>query len=236
MSKKERYCRDTKSKSSKSAKALERFLVDMDLSSPKFDDDYELRSEEMRTLLIPPIRVGFKRLTDDAVIPTKAHPTDSGFDLYASEDVIIEPGETVVVPTGIAVRLPEGYEAQVRPRSGVTAKTKLRVQLGTIDNGYAGEIGVIVDNKHRPTYGVDLKEGRAYLKEAYNPVIKTINNESYRISKSTQDGSYLIRVGDRIAQLVIQPLPAVESYKIDGDLDETERGAGGFGSTGVRDV
>src|SRR5690625_3792789 len=98
-------------------------------------------------LVVPECRIGFKRLNDSATIPTKAHPTDSGFDLYASEDVIIEPGETAVVPTGIAVKLPEGYEAQVRPRSGVTAKTKLRVQIGTIDNGYAGEIGVIVDNK-----------------------------------------------------------------------------------------
>src|SRR5690606_23673394 len=92
------------------------------------------------------IKVGFKRLNDNAIIPTKAYPTDSGFDLYASEDVIIEPGETVVVPTGIAVELPPGYEATVRPRSGITAKTKLRVQLGTIDNEYRGEIGVIVDN------------------------------------------------------------------------------------------
>src|SRR5690625_2829411 len=92
------------------------------------------------------VKIGFKRLNDGAILPTKAHPSDSGFDLCASEDVIIEPGETVIVPTGIAVELPKGYEAQVRPRSGVTAKTKLRVQLGTIDNGYTGEIGVIVDN------------------------------------------------------------------------------------------
>src|SRR5699024_667312 len=76
------------------------------------------------------ISVGFKRLSDEATIPTKAHPTDSGFDLYASEDVIIEPSETVIVPTGIAVELPKGFEVQVRPRSGVTAKTKLRVQIG----------------------------------------------------------------------------------------------------------
>src|SRR5690625_601254 len=97
-------------------------------------------------LVVPEFRVGFKRLSDAATIPTKAHPTDSGFDLHASADVIIEPGETAVVPTGIAVELPPGYEAQVRPRSGITAKTKLRVQLGTIDNDYRGEIGVIVDN------------------------------------------------------------------------------------------
>src|SRR5690625_7042344 len=100
-----------------------------------------------------PLKIGFKRLNDDAILPTKAHPTDSGFDLYASaEDVIIEPGETVVVPTGIAVELPKGFEAQVRPRSGITAKTKLRVQLGTIDQDYRGEIGVIVDNISTDTW------------------------------------------------------------------------------------
>src|SRR5690625_7639756 len=79
----------------------------------------------------PPISVGFKRLSDNATIPSKAHASDSGFDLYASEDVIIEPGDTAGVPAGIAVKLPAGSEAQVRPRSGVTAMTELRVQLGT---------------------------------------------------------------------------------------------------------
>ena len=146
------------------------------------------------------ISVGFKRLSSEATIPTKAHPTDSGFDLYASEDVIIEPGETVIVPTGIAVELPKGFEAQVRPRSGVTAKTKLRVQLGTIDNGYTGEIGVIVDNiESRPNYY----------------------------------GKHKIRKGDRIAQLVVQALPEVTAVEIDDFTQDSERGEGGFGSTGV---
>ena|SRR5690606_17048366 len=149
------------------------------------------------------IHIGFKRLTPDAVIPTKAHASDSGFDLVASADVIIEPGATVVVPTGIAVELPEGYEAQVRPRSGVTSKTKLRVQLGTIDNGYVGGIGVIVDN------------------------IAQITEETDYI-----DGSYLINKGDRIAQLVVQRLPDVVAYEV-AELGESERGEKGFGSTGV---
>src|SRR5690625_630798 len=141
--------------SSKSSELLDEILEEIvdkfDLTGELWDDDYELRRNEIRQLFemlngkATSIKVGFKRLSDAATIPTKAHATDSGFDLYASEDVIIEPGDTVDVKTGIAVKLPPGYEAQVRPRSGVTAKTKLRVQLGTIDNGYAGEIGVIVD-------------------------------------------------------------------------------------------
>lgn len=92
------------------------------------------------------MKLKFKRLSEHAVLPTKAHATDSGFDLYTSEEVTIKPNQTLVIPTGVAVLLPKGYEAQVRPRSGVTSKTKLRVQLGTIDNEYTGEIGIIVDN------------------------------------------------------------------------------------------
>lgn len=92
------------------------------------------------------MKLKFKRLSEHATLPTKAHATDSGFDLYTADTVTINPNQTLVIPTGVAVLLPKGYEAQVRPRSGVTSKTKLRVQLGTIDNGYTGDIGIIVDN------------------------------------------------------------------------------------------
>src|SRR5690625_244334 len=149
---------------------------------------------------IPEYRVGFKRLNENATIPTKAHATDSGFDLYASEDVIIEPGGTVVIPTGIAVELPPGYEATVRPRSGVTAKTKLRVQLGTIDQDYRGEIGVIVDN----ISGTQSNTSCVY---------RNVKDE-FIDADDVYDGTYYeIYKGDRIAQLVIQPLPAVEAYE-----------------------
>src|SRR5690606_3184434 len=171
------------------------------------------------------IKVGFKRLNDNAIIPTKAYPTDSGFDLYASKDVIIRPGETTVVPTGIAVELPPGYEATVRPRSGITAKTKLRVQLGTIDNEYRGEIGVIVDNIAEDPCGNESQ----YL--------TYIDGLDYRTDGETYpNDTYLIRKGDRIAQLVIQPIPTVEAYEVEGELKTTERGESGFGSTGVSNV
>jgi|SRR5690625_200796 len=165
--------------------------------------------------------VGFKRLSDEAIIPTKAHPTDSGFDLYASEDVIIEPGETVIVPTGIAVELPKGFEAQARPRSGVTAKTKLRVQLGTIDNGYKGEIGVIVDNIADDPFGNTSR----YL--------NFVDGSEIRQDDDIPDGTYHIRKGDRIAQLVVQALPEVTAVEIEEFTEDSERGEGAFGSTGV---
>src|SRR5690625_3971186 len=171
------------------------------------------------------VKVGFKRLNDNAVIPTKAHPTDSGFDLYASEDVIVEPGETVIVPTGIAVEMPEGFEAKVRPRSGVSAKPKLRVQLGTIDQGYTGEIGVIVDN---------IAENS--LRSIF---MKTVKEDRFVYDVDVLDenipyGTYEVRKGDRIAQLVVQALPEVTAVEIDDLTEDSERGAGGFGSTGVR--
>ncbi len=131
------------------------------------------------------IKVGFKKLTEDSILPVKAHPTDSGFDLFANEDVIINPGDTIVIPTGIAIKLPPGYEAQVRPRSGVTSKTDLRVQIGTIDQDYTGEIGIIVDN------------------------IKQTDNYDELCS------SYRVVKGDKLAQLVIQKLPEIHAYEID---------------------
>lgn len=90
--------------------------------------------------------VEIKLLSNDATVPTRSYATDSGLDLYSAEDVEIKAGVTTVIKTDIAVNIPVGYEAEVRPRSGVTSKTKLRVQLGTVDQSYDGNVGVIVDN------------------------------------------------------------------------------------------
>ncbi|MCU5058931.1 dUTP diphosphatase [Bacillus cereus] len=95
------------------------------------------------------LRVKIKRVKD-VELPRYAKPGDSGFDLVAAEDTIIWPRETKVVPTGLAFEIPPGYELQVRPRSGMTRNTKLRVVLGTVDSGYRGEVGVLVDNTEIP--------------------------------------------------------------------------------------
>ncbi|MFD6511196.1 dUTP diphosphatase [Bacillus sp. NPDC060175] len=95
------------------------------------------------------LRVKIKRLKD-VELPRYAKPGDSGFDLVAAEDTIIWPGGTKVVKTGLAFEIPPGYELQVRPRSGMTRNTKLRVVLGTVDSGYRGEVGVLVDNTEVP--------------------------------------------------------------------------------------
>lgn len=87
-----------------------------------------------------------KLLSENATMPTRANAMDSGLDLYVSETTVIEPHTTAAIKTDVAINLPYGYEAQVRPRSGKSLKTKLRVALGTIDQTYHKEIGIITDN------------------------------------------------------------------------------------------
>lgn len=84
----------------------------------------------------------------DAKVPTYAHPYDAGFDFYLIENIELQPGETKIVRTGIKMAIPSGYELQIRPRSGTSLKTKLRLANapGTIDCGYADEIGIIAEN------------------------------------------------------------------------------------------
>ena len=166
------------------------------------------------------VNVKIKRLSEDAVIPKYAHEFDAGFDLVASQDIVIEPGETVIVPTGLAIALPPGYELQVRPRSGITLRTKLRVQLGTVDCTYRGDIGVIVDNISLPDDKVT-----AYIKT----IDRVLSEPIYGISNVN---AYIIRKGDRIAQAVINQVEQAQ-FQIVEELDETQRGAGGFGSSGV---
>lgn len=130
--------------------------------------------------------------------PDYAQLGDAGMDVRASEPVCVYPGETKIVKTGLYVAIPKDYELQVRPRSGMSAKTNIRVANapGTIDSNYRGEIGVIVDN---------------------------IGNDEYYIN-----------VGDRIAQLVLSKVPTIRWFPVENieALGETNRGAGGFGSTG----
>lgn len=149
------------------------------------------------------MKVQMKRLHPDAIIPRYATLGASGFDLHALEDTIVYPGETKLIKTGLSMSIPLGYELQIRPRSGTSLKTSLRVANapGTVDSDYRGEICIIISNIHGS--------------EMYN--------EKYREE---------IKKGDRIAQGVICPVTTAEFEEVD-NLNSTERGSGGFGSTGV---
>jgi dUTP pyrophosphatase len=87
-----------------------------------------------------------KRLSENSVLPHKAHVGDLGYDLYASEEVVLMAGQTKLVPTGIAIQFPEGYGGLLRDRSSVATKRNLFVVAGVIDNGYIGEIMIALYN------------------------------------------------------------------------------------------
>ncbi len=142
------------------------------------------------------IEVQIQRLDPDVELPRYARPGDAGLDLRASEDVELAPGKRAMVPTGLAIALPEGYAGFVQPRSGLAAREGLSIvnTPGLIDSGYRGELKIIA------------------------------------INTDDEDTIYIKR-GDRIAQLVIQEVPVVHLVEVD-ELDASERGAAGFGSTG----
>lgn len=154
--------------------------------------------------VVPPMQVKIKKLHPESSIPLYAKPGDSGFDLIALEDVVIAAGQTKKVPTGLAFEIPEGYEMQIRPRSGLTLNSKLRVQLGTIDAGYRGEVGIIVD----------------YLNDGDDLMNMFVMN-NVKIEK-----------GMKIAQGVIAPVVRV-AFEETEELSDSERGNGGFGHTGL---
>jgi dUTP pyrophosphatase len=155
---------------------------------------------------------------EDAVIPKYANPGDAGMDVYAAENITIAPGKTVIVPTGLKLAIPEGYEIQVRPRSGISFKTPLRIpnSPGTIDSGYRDELGIIVWNSS------DIcTEDKC--------------NTSYTLDdKGNKKGTYIIKKGDRIAQIVLQVVPTMTFTRVPSVKDLGTNRGGGFGSTGIR--
>ncbi|PFS55806.1 dUTP diphosphatase [Bacillus thuringiensis] len=168
------------------------------------------------------LRVKIKRLKD-VELPKYAKPGDAGFDLVAAEDIIIEPGETKLIPTGLAFEIPPGYEMQIRPRSGMSRKTKFRVVLGTIDSGYRGEVGVIADNISMVEYASMPR---------FNAGILAGDND-FSITKPVKYEVIEIKKGDRIAQGVIAPVETAHFEEVD-ELSESDRGTDGYGSTGVK--
>lgn len=100
------------------------------------------------------VNVKILKENEDTTIPTYAHFSDAGADLYANEDVVLNPGETKVIQTGLKMEIPDGYELQVRPRSGMTVKTNVIAQFGTVDSDYRGPIGVMLYNHGTEPYEV----------------------------------------------------------------------------------
>ena len=138
----------------------------------------------------------FRRLSDSARPPARAHDSDAGYDLYADEPARLDPGERTSVGTGIAVAIPDRHAGLVLPRSGLAARHGISVvnAPGLIDSGYRGELRVLLLNTDR-------------------------------------EHAFEVTPGDRIAQLVLVRVESPTLEEADA-LDQTGRGAGGFGSTG----
>lgn len=165
------------------------------------------------------IQIPIELCHPNAKIPAYAKPGDAGMDIYALEDFEVAPGERKIVKTGLKVAIPRGYELQVRPRSGTSVKTALRVANtpGTIDSGYRDEIGVIIEN--------------------IEPKIKDIgydfDDNGNIIIKSILHGSvFNVGKGERFAQLVLNEVPSAAFYPVDSVAQIGENRGGGFGSTG----
>lgn len=157
----------------------------------------------------------------DAKVPSYANIGDAGLDIYALDDYTINPGETKLIPTGIKVAIPRGYELQVRPKSGRALKTKLRVANtpGTIDSGYRNEVAVIIENVEAP-----IKDITYDFDEKGNIIIKSILHGS----------PYYIEKGTKFAQLVLNETPTVSFIEV-ADIHEIEGDRnGGFGSSGLK--
>jgi dUTP pyrophosphatase len=143
-----------------------------------------------------PERFLVRRLDERALLPTRAHPSDAGLDLYALEEAVLAPGERASIGTGIAVEIAEGQAGLVLPRSGLAARHGISLvnAPGLIDSGYRGEIRVLLLNTDR-------------------------------------EAPFTVSPGERIAQLVLMRVETPEVVEVQ-ELARSDRGAGGFGSSG----
>ncbi len=166
------------------------------------------------------VQVPIELTSEDAKIPKYAHLGDGAVDLYAPADYTINPGETVIIPCDIKIALPYGYAFLIHPRSGTSAKTKLRIanSIGLVDSQYKGIIGVIVENIEPP-----IKDLTYEFDDNGRPVLTSVlHGQSYTVSK-----------GERFAQMRLVEVPTANFFQVESvDGIGDDRG-GGFGSSGI---
>ena len=133
------------------------------------------------------------KLEKDAILPSRANPSDAGYDLYALEETVIPARGRALVRTGIAMAIPCDHVGLIWPRSGTAVKCGIDVLAGVVDSGYRGEVCIVLQNH--------------------------------------SEHDYVVRAGDRAAQMLIQEVSPVKMNVVDS-LDSSDRGDGGFGSSG----
>lgn len=165
------------------------------------------------------ISIPIQIIREEGRIPHFAQDGDAGADLYSTVEMDLNPGEQTIIPLGFKVELPEGYAMLIQPRSGQSAKTKLRIcnSPGLIDSGYRGEVGVLVENIEPPIRNIDSHY---------------TNNGRIIVDAIDYGTPIHIDKGQRIAQARIVKVPTA-FYTETEQVNETLRGEGGFGSTGT---
>jgi len=153
-------------------------------------------------------------------VPVYVHKTDAGMDIFANDEITLAPGETRIIGTGIKVAIPDGYALLIQPRSGQSAKTKLRIANtpGLIDSGYRDEIGVIMENIEPPFKDIDYEFDE---------------NGEIHIKSILHGEAYTIAPGQRFAQMRLVQVPKAEFVQVESVGEIGEDRGGGFGSTGA---
>ena len=166
------------------------------------------------------VQVPIELTSENAKIPQYAHLGDGAVDLYSPSDYTINPGETIIIPCDIKVALPYGYAFLIHPRSGTSAKTKLRVanSVGLVDSQYKGVIGVIVENIEPP-----IKDITYEFDDSGRPILTSVlHGQSYSISK-----------GERFAQMRLVEVPTANFFQVESVEGIGDDRGGGFGSSGT---
>ena len=167
------------------------------------------------------VQIPIELTSENAKIPTYAHLGDGAVDLYSPDDYTIKPGETVIIPCDIKVALPYGYAFLIHPRSGTSAKSKLRVanSIGLVDSQYKGVIGVIIENIEPA-----IKDLTYEFDDNGRPILTSIlHGQSYTISK-----------GERFAQMRLVEVPTANFFQVESVGNIGDDRGGGFGSSGVK--
>ena len=139
------------------------------------------------------LKIKIKKLSEDAIIPKYQTSGSSGFDLHALEDIIIKTGETKLIKTGLAFEIPEGFELQVRPRSGLSLKSKLRIcnAPGTVDSDFRNEVCIIMEDTGYHLEGeYHIKKGDRIAQGVICPIFQAEFEEVEHLNNTNRQGGF----------------------------------------------